>query len=344
MRTPWRTVLVLVLGGALVALFLRHVDLRRVGTEIVHARPEWLVVSFATGFVNLAIRSYRWQYLLEPLGRTAFRNAFRATAVGFAASTILPARAGEVIRPYFLARTSGDDQRVSASGAFATIVLERLLDVIAVLTLVSAYVFLFGRHAVQANPNAFQWLTWSVETAAGGSVVALLVLFVLAADPGRLGRATARVARVMPSFAARVARVVEQFVCGLAVVRRPGRLLVALGWSFPLWLTIAAGIWAIAAAFRLPVPFTGTFVVLALLVLGVAVPTPGAVGGFHAAFRYSATTFFAAPDAAAVGAALVLHLFSVAPSLLLGTLFAAQSGVNLVAMRDLTERAERHTA
>ena len=342
MRTPWRTVLVLVLGGALVALFLRHVDLRRAATEILHARPEWLVVAFATGFLNLAIRSYRWQYLLRPLGHTGFRNVFRATAVGFAASTLLPARAGEVIRPYFLARTSADDQRVSATGAFATIVLERLLDVITVLALVSSYVFVFGHDAAQANPTAFQWLTWIVATAALGSVAALLVLYGLAADPDRLGRATARIARMMPSVAAMLARLVEQFARGLAVVRRPGRLLVALGWSFPLWLTIAVGIWAIASAFRLPVPFTGTFVVLALLVLGVAVPTPGAVGGFHAAFRYSATTFFAAPDAAAVGAAFVAHLFSVAPSLLLGLLFAAQSGVNLVAMRDLTQRADRH--
>ena len=50
------------------------------------------------------------------------------------------------------------------------------------------------------------------------------------------------------------------------------------------------------------------------------VPTPGAVGGFHAAFRFAATTFFQAPDDAAVGAAIVLHLFTILPTLLLGLL------------------------
>ena len=65
---------------------------------------------------------------------------------------------------------------------------------------------------------------------------------------------------------------------------------------------------------------------IALLVLGVAVPTPGAVGGFHEAFRVGATTFFGAPDDAAVGAAIVLHLFSIVPSLVLGLFFAAQEG------------------
>ena len=60
-------------------------------------------------------------------------------------------------------------------------------------------------------------------------------------------------------------------------------------------------------AFRLAVPFTGSFLLIALLVLGVAVPTPGAIGGFHEAFRVGATMFYGAPDDAAVGAAIVLH-------------------------------------
>src|SRR6202007_2070031 len=106
-----------------------------VAGEIARARPEWLALSLASMFVNLRIRAFRWQYLLEPLGQTTFANAFRATAVGFAASSVLPARAGEVIRPYFLARHEAGAERMSATGAFATIILERLLDVITVLAL-----------------------------------------------------------------------------------------------------------------------------------------------------------------------------------------------------------------
>src|SRR5687768_18547733 len=122
MRSHVRTIVVLALAVALVALFLHNVDLWGVLTNIARARPEWLAFSVFTMFVNLAIRALRWQYLLEPLGQTTFANAFRATAVGVAASSLLPARAGEVIRPYFLARQSrnaGADQRMTATGAFA---------------------------------------------------------------------------------------------------------------------------------------------------------------------------------------------------------------------------------
>jgi len=116
-------------------------------------------------------------------------------------------------------------------------------------------------------------------------------------------------------------------------------LLLALLWSFPLWLTICLGIWAVTVAFGFDVPFTGSFLLDAVLVLGVAVPTPGAIGGFHEAFRVAATAFFSVPDETAVAAAIVLHLFSIGPSLLLGLLFAAQAGLNLSGMRRLADQA-----
>ena len=119
-------------------------------------------------FANLAIRSLRWKYLLEPLGPTTFASAFRATAVGFAASAVLPARAGEVIRPYFLARQAPRDQqgRMTATGAFATIILERLLDIVTVLTLLASFVFVFGKDLAGVNPTGFALVKWAGASAA----------------------------------------------------------------------------------------------------------------------------------------------------------------------------------
>ena len=343
MRSHVRTIVVLAVALALIALFLSNVNLWGVLRAIARARPEWLVLSLTTMFVNLAIRALRWKYLLEPLGPTTFASAFRATAVGFAASAVLPARAGEVIRPYFLARQAPLDQqgRMTATGAFATIILERLLDTVTVLILLASFVFVFGKDLAGVNPTGFALVKWAGASAALVAISALVVLFVLAGDPERLGRTMTRLERVLPSkLAGMIARIAEKFARGLGVIRRPGRLLMALAWSFPLWLSICLGIWSMAMAFRFAIPFTGSFLILALLVLGVAVPTPGAIGGFHEAFRVGTTMFYGAPDAAAVGAAIVLHLFSIGPSLLLGLFFAAQEGLNLASMRRLADRAE----
>jgi uncharacterized protein (TIRG00374 family) len=337
MRSSIRAVIVLLLAVALLVLFLYNVDLRGVASQVVHADLEWLALSLFTMLVNLAIRSWRWQYLLEPLGRPSFASSFRATAVGFAASTVLPARAGEVIRPYFLSR----QENVSATGAFATIILERLLDMVTVLVLLAVYVIFLAPTTTAANHTAFEAVKWAGLTAGAGALSLLVVLFVLAGNPTRLAESLTRLEAFLPSkLAGLLARVAEKFATGLGAIRKPGRLLVALVLSFPLWLSIGAGIWAVAIAFHLVMPFTGSFLVMALLAVGVAVPTPGAVGGFHAAFRFAATTFFAAPDDAAVGAAIVLHLFSVGPTLLLGLLFAAHEGLNLAGMRTLANQAD----
>jgi uncharacterized membrane protein YbhN (UPF0104 family) len=234
---------------------------------------------------------------------------------------------------------------MSATGAFATIVLERLLDVITVLILLASYVFFFGRDLGAANPSLFAAAKWAGATAGGGVAIVLCILFIVAGDPARLGRAFTRLEQVVPSsFAGLIAKVAEKFAIGLGAIRRPGRLLVALVWSFPLWLSIGLGIWAVAMAFRFAVPFTGSFLLIALLVIGVAVPTPGAIGGFHEAFRVGATMFYGAPDDAAVGAAIVLHLFSVGPALVLGLFFAAQAGLNVKGMRRIADQAEQGSA
>jgi uncharacterized protein (TIRG00374 family) len=336
-RSRVRTIVVLALAVGLITLFLRNVDLWSVATEIARAQPGWLVFSLATMLVNMMIRALRWQYLLEPLGNVTFANAFRATTVGFAANALLPARAGEVIRPYFLAR----HENLSATGAFATILLERVLDTLTVLVLLASSLFVFDAGLGEANPKVWAAIKWSGATAAAAALAALAVMFIAAGHPERLGRAMIRLERVGPSaFAGLVARVVEKFARGLGAVRRPGRLLGALAWSFPLWLSIAAGVWAVAVAFRFAVPFTGSFLLIALLVVGVAVPTPGAIGGFHEAFRLGVTAFFSAPGSAAVGAAIVLHLLTIVPSVLLGLVFAAQAGLNLSGMRRLADRSQ----
>ena len=337
MRAHIRTIVVVVLALALLGLFLRNVDFIGVAREIVRAHPGWLFLSLLTIVLNLVIRAWRWQFLLEPLGKASFGNSFRATAVGFAARSFLPAAAGELVRPYFLSR----HEPMSATGAFATIVIERLLDTITVLVLLASYVFLFSGTASTDNPTALAAVKWAGATAGLVSIVALIVLFLMAGNPARLAAMFQRLEQIVPSaFAGLIARIAEKFATGLGAIRRPGQIVATLIWSFPLWLCIALGIWSVAQAFRLNVPFTGSFLIIALLTIGIAIPTPGSVGGFHEAFRLGVTVFYGAPDPAAVGAAIVLHALSVGSPFFLGVFYAAQEGLNIAGIRHLADQAE----
>jgi uncharacterized protein (TIRG00374 family) len=276
--------------------------------------------------LTYALRALRWQYVLSPLGETHFANAFRATVIGFAATFLLPARAGEVIRPLLLARREG----LPATATFATIILERLMDMVTVLALFAVFVLTADPATSSAQPAHLARVKAGGLLAAAVAALAMTTAFVAAGHPERLGRWALRIEHVLPAKLARlVAKFVESFTQGLGVMRQPRRLLVSLALSVPLWLSIAAGIWLTSLAFHITFPFVGSFLVMTVLVVGVAMPTPGAVGGFHAAYQIAVHSFFGAPDDRAIGAAIVLHAVSFVPVTLLGLFFMARDGLSL---------------
>jgi hypothetical protein len=336
MRLRLRTVLVLLLTFGLLAYFLRDADMREVWAEARRADPGDLVLALVATLAAYVLRALRWQYLLAPIGPTHFTTAFRTTVIGFAASALLPARAGEVIRPYLLARREG----LSATAVFATIILERLLDLLTVLLLFAAFVFLGAAGVVAEDPAELTRVKVGGATAAGGALAALAVLFALAGHPERLEMLTLKIEKFLPAALARAsARFVKTFAQGLAVMRQPRRLIASLALSAPLWVSIAAGIWLTSRAFHITFPFSASFLVMTMLVVGVAVPTPGAIGGFHAFFQLAVESFFAAPHDRAVGAAIVLHAISVVPVTILGLLYMVSEGMTLAGARRLAESA-----
>jgi uncharacterized protein (TIRG00374 family) len=327
---------VLTLG--LLGFFLRNADMSVVWSEVRRASPLYLFLATATTGLMYVLRALRWQYLLAPIGPTHFANAFRMTVIGFAASFLLPARAGEVIRPYLLARREG----LNATAAFATIILERLLDLVTVLMLFAWFVFTAAPDVVSGDPAQMARVKLGGLIAAAAAIAGSGVCFALAGHPERMGRIALRIETVLPARLARaVATFVETFSQGLAVMRQPRRLLIALALSVPLWLAIAAGIWLTSLAFHITFPFEASFLVMTLLVVGVAMPTPGAVGGFHTAYKFAVETFFGAGTDTAVGAAIVLHAISFVPVTLLGIAFMAGEGLTLAGARSLASERKR---
>lgn len=334
MRPHVRTALIFLLTLGLVAYAFRNVELSAVWAETRRADPWLLLLAVLVTCLTYAMRAWRWQSLLAPIGPTHFSTAFRTTVIGFAASFLLPARAGEVIRPYLLARR----ENLNATSAFATIILERLLDLATVLLLFAAFVFTVGPGVMTGGPAELADIKFWGALSAAAAVCGLVVLFALAGHPERLGRAALRIERVLPSrLAHMVASFVETFVQGLAVMRQPARLLVALAQSFPLWLSIAAGIWLTSRAFHITFPYPASFLVMTVLVVGVAAPTPGAIGGFHLAYKFAVVTFFGVPADRAIGAATVLHAISFVPVTLLGVIFMMREGLTLAGARKMAQ-------
>jgi uncharacterized protein (TIRG00374 family) len=331
-----RTVLVSLLAIALFAWFLSHANFAGVWTEVKRARIDLLVAGVFAVVLTYVLRAWRWQYLLHPIGPTRFRTAFRTTVIGFAALGVLPARAGDLLRPYLLARQEG----LPVSATLATIVMERVLDLIAVLALLALYVWgLAGPGTLP--PALLRGIEVSAALAGAVAIALMGVMWVLATHPERIGALVFTMARVLPhSVADRLADLARTFSAGFAVAREPRALAAAVAWSFPLWLAIAAEAWLVTIAFGIAMPFAGTFLLQALLVIGVAVPTPGAVGSYHEAYRIGVTTFFGAGEDTAVAAAIVTHAISYFPVVLAGIVFMAQDGLSFGRIKALAGAKE----
>ncbi len=334
MRAHLRTALVFALALILLAWFVRGVDVAGVRTELAHGRLDLLAIAVGMTLVTYALRTLRWQYLLAGLGPTRFMNAFRATVIGFAANFLLPARAGEFLRPYVLSQ----HENVKATAAFATVVLERVFDMAAVLVLFAFFFLTADPALARADPVVFHAARVGGMTAAAGTLVLLVTFFLLAGHPEAIGRISGGVERRLPArLAKRVEGLAQTFVLGLGAVRQPKQWLVVFALSFPLWLSIACGIWLVSRAFGVEVGYVGSFLVMTLLVVGVAVPTPGAIGGFHEFYRIAVTSFFHASTDKAVGAGIVLHAISFVPVTLLGVAFMVKEGLTLGRMRRLAK-------
>ena len=119
-----------------------------------------------------------------------------------------------------------------------------------------------------------------------------------------------------------------QMLHGLDLMGRPTLFLV-LGISVLIWITYAAVNYVLLGAVgEQPVVLASLFL-LAVLQLGVAVPSsPGRIGVFHY-LCVQALAVFGANDHKALSYAIILHLISVVLPIVLGAGLAWQRGVSL---------------
>jgi uncharacterized protein (TIRG00374 family) len=325
------------LALVLLGFFFRGMDWTALGVALRDARILPLVGLVLVSIAVYAVRAWRWGELLLPLGRVGFADLFSATMVGFASGLLVP-RAGELVRPWLVSRR----HPIPTSAGFATIILERLVDLITVLVLFAAYLFVLPVPAAQVENRLMQLVKL------GGAVtgaVALGVLVFLLALHANAERVTGLIERFLvraPRWLAEpCGRILRAFSGGLAVLRAPLAQLGRIGLqSLVVWLLIALGFHLNHAGFGIELPFHATFLLIAFLVVGVAIPTPGMVGGFHAFYLLALAEVFSVPRATAAAAAVAAHALSNLPILCFGLVLLGREGLSLGRVVEVT-REER---
>jgi uncharacterized protein (TIRG00374 family) len=228
---------------------------------------------------------------------------FRATAVGFMANNIFPLRMGEVVRSWILARETD----TSAAAVFGTIVLERVLDAVAVILMVALVLLLRGggEGGRELERGALLLLPVALLPLAG--------LALLKAMPERVLAISAFVLRPLPRLAELAERMLTRFQEGLGALRGGTHLLWLAGYTAFIWLVISS-IPIVAVFLALDLDLGGpaemieaAWTTQAAVGVAVALPSaPGFFGIFHMACRFALVSFGIAP-ATAVAAGTLLH-------------------------------------
>jgi uncharacterized protein (TIRG00374 family) len=262
-----------VVAGGLALVLLRYslqgIEWRRVGAIVAGANAALLAVAMALGTATLFLRACRWRVLLNAEGHVSVPAAFWATSAGYFGNNFLPARAGELVRTFFVSSAGG----LEYPYVLATALAERVTDAL-VLVGVALTVLLAG----DVQPG---WLAKATRPVAILAVVAAVAMALLPLLAPAVEPIVARLP-IRPSWRTRLVEAIHHGLAGLRAFHDAGRLASFLGLTAIIWAGDATSTVVAASALGLHMTFPAALLLLASLGLSSALPsTPGYVGIFQ---------------------------------------------------------------
>lgn len=296
------------------------------------ARANWAFLGLAVliHYSSFALRGHRWQRLLGALGYPLpYLYTTGLLLAGWFASALLPARAGDWLRVGVLRLDTGRHAPVPVPSSLSSIVLERVLDIVAILVLGAAFGFLLLRD---------QLPSWLLASYVVGIVLLLLFGTVLVLAPPLLhwlrGLWQHRYWQLTIDF-------ITHFVDGLRTLfRQPPTAILVIVESIVIWLCDALVLWLVVLSLGAPLSLpAAAFVALTVDVLAAIPLTPGGVGQIDAA--YAGLLALLALPALNVGAiVLVVRFITYWSFLVFSGLVALAAGFGSLMSSALTARTE----
>jgi uncharacterized protein (TIRG00374 family) len=314
------------LGAFFLFLSLRQVDFGVIAENLRRAEYGYFIPFTAVILATLWFRALRWGYLLRPIQAVPARRLLSPLCIGLMGNFIFPARAGEFIRAYLLGRREG----ISKSAAFATVVVERLFDGLAIISFLGLAPFFLGETDGAAIAK-FKWIGIAVLLIYLALLVSLFVLshhrevvsrYLIDSPPARRWK-----------IVRRFFEIVQKFTEGLAVLKSTGDIVVSLALSFLIWGLAGTANYLMMLSVDLTLPLYAAFFLVVLQSFGVMVPSPGFVGSYQYA-HIVALGVYGVSESVAFSLAILLHAGFFIIITALGLFFLAREHLG---WRDLEE-------
>ena len=304
-----KVILGILISVILVYLSIRGINLQDVFRDLKKIQPTYVIFFILLIILMQWLRSYRWGVILQPMGKIDQFSLFSVTSVGFLAIASIPARIGELARPYLISKRSS----IKMSSALGTILIERVLDGFTVLAIAVIILLL-----TDLPP-------WMIRSSIIFFLLALgmfcFIIFLILRRDAALKLINKILSKLPGKFAHKIDELIHHFIDGFQIVTNIKFLLYLFFLSALIWLVDVLAIYMLLKAFGFNLPVMASFVVMIILIVGIAIPTaPGYIGNWHAACWLGLSLFDVAKTEA-LSFAVVYHFLSMVIVVVLGVAF-----------------------
>lgn len=321
----------LVIGILISAVFMymafNQIEINKVREALSNANYFYLVPASVFLFLSLWFRAYRWGILIKPLKSMRLVNLFSSLMVGYMANTIFPFKLGEFLRAHMI----GKVENFSKVSSFATIVVERILDVI--------FLLLFLGIAIIFQPfTGFEYVKSSGLLMFIIAITAIVFLVFFVIKPEQTFKFYHIVTKILPKKIREKGEIIlKSLVDGLLVLKKPEYYLSTAISSVAIWLCYIATLYILFFAFNLDSEVfnndlkkiaLASITVLVMSGISVSVPSsPGYVGTFHYLVMQG-LIIYQVPSSQAFSFAVILHLFSIIPPAVIGMYYFIKQNIS----------------
>ncbi len=266
-----RIALGIIAGVVLLALALWGVDATELRNNIARAKVGWLAAAAVLYLAAYFVRSLRWRAILHPIVPVRVSESFHMLMAGYFLNYIIPIRAGEVAKSFFLKRLKG----VPVATTLPTVFVDKLFELVSILFVVTMVPIL--------SISMGATLAALIYTVLAIFLLAIGLLFFAFRDPDGASRLLCALFSWLPHRVySKLSEFISLFVQGMGVARREARMLwMFLGLTGLAVLIDGLYFYFMFRAFSVDVGFTRVLFGYTLLTLSYILPTPPAQIGYN---------------------------------------------------------------
>lgn len=315
----------LIVGIFLLVALVWWTGIDKIGAAIGSASLLWLAVAALVILPAYILRAIRWKLLLLPVKKNVrVSSTFWSNGVGFMVNTLIPIRLGEFVRAYIL----GEKEKTGFAPAFSSIVVERTLDLIGLLSIGIVMMFL-----VSANAGLSSLVVDVFKAVAVFIGLILAVIIVgIKKEAFIIGLLTGIMSKIplLRRYTLRATDFASSLIKGLQGLSQNSKMFVAnISLTWIQWLIHTSAIFLVFKAFSYPMPFVAAILGSVLMSLSNILPaTPGYVGSYEAFWMLIFTLLGVAQPDLLLAMGVISHLVGLLPIAILGCVSVVWLGVS----------------